>query len=181
MAPAVYRRLHAVHQVPFSGMSESRDGHGQANDVRVLLVASSGGHLIELMAIAGEYPPEQRHWVTFDKPDVPPLLGDEQVTYAFSPTNRHLGNLVRNTFLALRTLRRLRPDAVISTGAGVAVPFLYAARLFGARTIYVESLARSSELSLSGRLVYPIVNEFFVQWPELARSRRRTRYEGAII
>jgi UDP-N-acetylglucosamine:LPS N-acetylglucosamine transferase len=70
---------------------------------------------------------------------------------------------------------------VITTGAGVAVPFVYAARVLGKRAIYVESLARINELSLSGRMVYPVATEFFVQWPELADRYRRGRHVGAIF
>jgi UDP-N-acetylglucosamine:LPS N-acetylglucosamine transferase len=147
----------------------------------VVLVASSGGHLLELLELAGEYAPATRHWVTFDKPDARALLTGERVTYAYSPTNRHLGNLVRNAFLAVRLLFRTRPRAVITTGAGVGVPFLYAARAMRRRAIYVESLARIDQLSLTGRLVYPVVTHFFVQWPELARRYRRSRYVGGIL
>jgi beta-1,4-N-acetylglucosaminyltransferase len=147
----------------------------------VLLVASTGGHLVELLELAGQYERESRHWVTFDKLDAHMLLAGESVTYAYSPTNRHLGNLLRNCFLAFRVVSRRRPDAVITTGAGVGVPFVYAARLLGIKTIYVESLARVEQLSLSGRLVYPMTSHFFVQWPELAERYRKCRYEGAIV
>ena len=153
----------------------------RADGAEVLLVASSGGHLLELMELAGEYPPATRHWVTFDKPDARALLSGERVTFAHSPTNRHLGNLIRNAFLAVSVLLRTRPRAVVTTGAGVAVPFLYAARAVGSRAIYVESLARIDRLSLTGRLVYPVVTHLFVQWPELARRYRRGRYVGAIL
>ncbi len=152
-----------------------------AGHADVLLVASSGGHLLELLELADEYPRISRHWVTFDKPDARALLTGERVTFAYSPTNRHIGNLIRNAFLALRVLLHTRPRAVITTGAGVAVPFLYAARAMGRRAIYVESLARIDQLSLTGRLVYPVVSHFFVQWPELARRYRRGRYVGSIL
>ena len=46
--------------------------------------------------LADEYTPATREWVTFDKPDARVLLAGERVTYAYSPTNRHLGNLIRN-------------------------------------------------------------------------------------
>jgi beta-1,4-N-acetylglucosaminyltransferase len=151
------------------------------SNLSVLLVASSGGHLLELLQLVDQYQHSRRHWVTFDKPDARTLLDGEPVTYAFSPTNRNLKNLARNLWLALRLVHRLRPDAVITTGAGVGVPFLYAARLFGKRAVFVESLARIEQLSMSGRLVYPIATDFFVQWPELAARYDRTRFEGAIL
>jgi beta-1,4-N-acetylglucosaminyltransferase len=147
----------------------------------VLLVASSGGHLIELLELANQFESHRRRWVTFDKPDARGLLIGESVTFAYGPTNRHLGNLLRNLVLAFRVILRVRPDAVITTGAGVGVPFLYAARVFGKRAIYVESLARVDRLSLSGRLVYPVATDFFVQWPELSERYRKGRYAGAIM
>ena len=61
------------------------------------------------------------------------------------------------------------------------MPFVYAARILGVESIYVESLARIEELSLSGRLVYPMTSHFFVQWPELAKRYRKSRYAGAIL
>lgn len=151
------------------------------DDARVLLVASSGGHLLELLELANQYESRCRQWVTFDKPDARGLLTGESVTFAYGPTNRHLGNLLRNLVLAIRIILRVRPDAVITTGAGVGVPFLYVARIFGKRAIYVESLARVDRLSLSGRLVYPVATDFFVQWPELSERYRKGRYVGAIM
>jgi beta-1,4-N-acetylglucosaminyltransferase len=148
---------------------------------RVLLVASSGGHLLELLELANQYESDRRHWVTFDKPDARRRLIGESVTFAYGPTNRHLGNLLRNLVLAFPVVMRVRPDAVITTGAGVGVPFLYVARLFGKRAIYIESLARVDQLSLSGRLVYPVATHFFVQWPELSERYRKSRYAGAIM
>jgi UDP-N-acetylglucosamine:LPS N-acetylglucosamine transferase len=146
-----------------------------------LLVASSGGHLLQLVELRDEWPRHARHWVTFDSPDARSLLAGERTTYAHSPTNRNIPNLVRNVFLAIRLFRRLRPRAVVTTGAGVGVPFCYVGRLFGARVIYIESFSRISEPSLTGRLIYPVAHEFFVQWPQLKRHFSRARYEGAIF
>jgi len=147
----------------------------------VLLVASSGGHLLELVRIASGIPAEERRWVTFDRSDTRTLLAGQQVTYAHHPTNRNVRNLVRNLALAARVVLRAPPRAVVTTGAGVAVPFCYAARLAGVHVIYVESLARVNELSLTGRLVRPVVNELLVQWPVLADRERKARFIGAVI
>jgi UDP-N-acetylglucosamine:LPS N-acetylglucosamine transferase len=123
----------------------------------------------------------ERHWVTFRAPDAESLLAGESVTFARGPTNRHALNLLRNLRLAVSTFRRIRPRAVVSTGAGVGVAFLLVGRLFGVRTIYIESMTRISSPSLTGRIVHPFVHEFFVQWPELLRAHRRAKYEGMLI
>lgn len=146
-----------------------------------LLVASNGGHLLQLLEMRDEWSRAARHWVTFDKADARSLLASESVTYAHCPTNRNFPNLIRNAVLAGRLMLRLRPRAVVTTGAGVAVPFCYIGRLFGARVVYIESFSRIRKPSLTARLVYPVAHDFFVQWPELKGYFKRARYEGSLF
>jgi beta-1,4-N-acetylglucosaminyltransferase len=149
--------------------------------VGCLLVASNGGHLLQLVQLRDVWPREERYWVTFEKPDAISLLAGEAVTFGHYPTNRNVPNLVRNGWLAFKMLWRLRPRAIVTTGAGVAVPFCWLGRLFGARIIYIESFARVSEPSLTGRLVHPVAHHFFVQWPDLRKHFRKAVYRGPIF
>ena len=59
------------------------------------------------------------------------MLENEAVVWAHSPTNRNIPNLIRNNLLAYRTIRSYRPDIILSTGAGVSVPFLLQGKLMG--------------------------------------------------
>ncbi len=70
---------------------------------------------------------------------------------------------------------------MLTTGAGVAVPFAWIARLRGARVVYVESLARIDGPSLTYRLIAPIAERRYVQWPELAQALPRTRFVGNVF
>ena len=149
--------------------------------MKLLLVCSSGGHLQEMLALAPAWQELDPTWVTLRGEDTEYLLRSSQVVWAYGPTNRSLVNLVRNLGVALRTLRRVDPDVVLSTGAALAVPFFAVARLTGRRTVYVESYTRREALSLSGRMVYPLADVFFVQWPELAARRSRARYAGSVL
>ncbi len=144
------------------------------------LVCSPGGHLQQLLALRPAWDDLERVWVTLEGPDVSYLLAAEEVVIGHGPTNRSLLNMFRNFGIAWRTLSRHRIDAVISTGAGLAVPFFLVARLRGLRTVYVESLTRSEGLSLSGRMVYPMARAFFVQWPSTTRLRR-ARHVGSVL
>jgi beta-1,4-N-acetylglucosaminyltransferase len=134
----------------------------------VLLVCSSGGHLLQLLALREAWESFDRVWVTFDKSDARFLLRDEHVIHAHGPTNRNIPNLLRNVRLAWRVVRSRRPSAIITTGAGVAVPFAWMGRLTGIPTVYVESVTRMEGLSLSARMIQPVARELYVQWPELA-------------
>jgi beta-1,4-N-acetylglucosaminyltransferase len=152
------------------------------DDRPLLIVCSSGGHLLQMQELREAWAPFERVWVTFDKSDARSLLRDERVVHAHSPTNRNIPNLLRNVRLAFRVLRRERPSAILTTGAGVAVPFAWVGRLLGVPTIYVESVTRIDGLSLSARLIAPVSARMYAQWPELAEpSNGRIRFAGNLF
>jgi beta-1,4-N-acetylglucosaminyltransferase len=109
------------------------------------------------------------------------MLAGEAVTWAYHPTNRNIGNALRNLRLAWQLFKREKPRAIVTTGAGVAVPFALVGRLAGAEVIYIESMARIAKPSLTGRLIYPIAHHFFVQWPDLQRFFPRAECHGTVF
>jgi UDP-N-acetylglucosamine:LPS N-acetylglucosamine transferase len=147
----------------------------------LLLVCSSGGHLLQLHELREAWEPFPRTWVTFDKSDARSLLRDERVIHAFGPTNRNIPNLLRNVRLAWKVIRRERPSAMLTTGAGVAVPFAWVARAHRVPVVYVESFTRIEGLSLSARMIRPVASRLYGQWPELAQSAQRVRFAGNLF
>lgn len=132
----------------------------------LLLVGSSGGHLAQLVALRPWWGPRRRTWVTFRTPDAQSQLEGERAWWAYHPTTRNLWHALRNLGLAFRVLRRERPDVVVSTGAGVAVPFFVAARIMRVPTVYIEVFDRIDSRSLTGRLCRPLSSLFCVQWEQ---------------
>jgi beta-1,4-N-acetylglucosaminyltransferase len=149
--------------------------------VRVLLVSSSGGHLLQLYQLRPWWKKHERLWVTFPTADSVSLLAGEHVAWAYHPTTRSLLNLVRNLFVAWRLLRGYRPRVVVSTGAGVAFPFFVVARLSGIRTIYIEVYDRIDLPTLTGRLCHPLSNLFLLQWEEQKRFYPRGQVIGRLL
>lgn len=149
--------------------------------MKTLLVCSPGGHLQQMLALEPAWRGMERSWVTLAAADSEHLLAGERVTFGHGPTNRSLRNLVLNFGLAWRLLRRDRPDAILSTGAGLAVPFFLVGKLLGMRLVYVESVTRIETISLSGRLVYRLADRFFVQWPQAAEQLPRAEYAGSVL
>jgi beta-1,4-N-acetylglucosaminyltransferase len=145
-----------------------------------LLVCSGGGHLSQLAELCADWPVDGQHWITFDSAMARTLLGGRRVTFAHGPTNRSVMRLARNLALAWRVVRGTRPRTIVTTGAGIAVPFCYVGRLLGCRVIYIECLSRVTEPSLTGRLVAPVTHELFVQWPQLVGRYRHARYVGTV-
>ncbi len=158
-----------------------QDQPGRRTVPDLLLVCSSGGHLQQLYALRPAWEGFSRVWVTFDRSDSRSLLADENVIHAHGPTNRSVRALVLNLGLAMRLLVRSRPRAILTTGAGVAVPFVWIGRLLGVRVVYVESATRIDSPSLSLRLVRPFVSHLYVQWPELQAALPKARYRGSVF
>jgi len=82
-----------------------------------------------------------------------------------------------------------RPDLVLINGPGTALPVVVAARaarmagLADSKVVYVESIARVTQLSLTGKILYKLrlSDEFFVQWEELLEAYPRAKYAGRLM
>lgn len=149
--------------------------------MKICLVGSSGGHLAHLNMLKPLWKDEERFWVTFDKEDARSILKDEKMYSCHFPTNRNLKNLIKNTFLAIKVLKKEKPDVIISSGAAVAVPFFYIGKLFGAKTVYIEVFDRIDKPTVTGKLVYPVTDKFIVQWEEMKKVYPKAINLGSIF
>ena len=151
------------------------------NNLKICLVGSSGGHLTHLYMLKPFWENRDRFWVTFDKEDARSLLENEKMYPCYYPTNRNIKNLIRNTVIAIKILKREKPDLIISSGAAVAVPFFYIGKMFGAKTIYIEVFDRIDKPTMTGKLVYPIADKFIVQWEEQKKVYPKAINLGSIF
>lgn len=149
--------------------------------MKICFVGSSGGHLTHLYMLKPFWQEHERFWVTFDKADARSLLEGETFYPCHFPTNRNLKNLIKNTFLAGKILRKEKPDLIISSGAAVAVPFFYLGKLRGAKTIYIEVFDRIDAPTLTGKLVHPVTDKFVVQWEEMEQVYSKAVNLGSIF
>lgn len=74
-----------------------------------------------------------------------------------------------------------RPDIVVTTGSLPLAIFCLAARLAGARIVWIDSISQIDDISMSGKLIKPFTSRFFVQWPELAVRFKNTTYAGELV
>ena len=147
-------------------MQTSGDAPAAGGPARVLFIASSGGHLAQIMALRPWWEQRSRTWATFNTPDVVSQLDGEQVDFVRHPTTRNIPNLLRNTVIAWRILRERRPDLVVSTGAGAAIPFFVFAKLLGINSAYIEVYDRITSRTVTGRVCRPLSSVFCVQWDD---------------
>lgn len=120
----------------------------------ILLVASSGGHLSQLVSLSERFVPSRpARWVTFETDQSTALLRGRSVTYVPYIAPRAWRQLLRTIPAAWRELRTERPEIVVSTGAAIALAYLPLARLLRIRAHYIESATRAGGPSMTGRIL----------------------------
>lgn len=149
--------------------------------LEVLLVCSSGGHLLQLVALRDAWRDRRRLWVTDDAADTRSILRNEPAVFGDPPSSRSIRALIRSSMRAARLIRRHRPYTILTTGSAIAVPYAWIGRVFGAEVIYVESITRVETPSLTLRLLRPATTSIYVQWPELATRVRGARFAGTVL
>jgi len=149
------------------------------NRVKICVVSSCGGHLTEVRCLKPAYDSYEHFYVLNDEVLLPPDMRGR--TYFMSHSERDWKFLL-NLWEAYQILRRERPQVILSTGAGPAVPFALVGRfLFKMRVVFVETITRIERPSLTGRIMYRLANEFFYQWESLRRYFPKARFGGSLL
>lgn len=145
-----------------------------------MLVANTGGHLRELHELWPRLGLERVAWLTFNDPQSTSLLAGEEVHHLRWTGSRDYANTARNVAAAVKHLRSHDYDAVVSTGAAVALSVLPVARALGLSCHYVESATRTRRPSVTGRLLTltPGVHRYtqYRSW-----EGRRWTYAGSVF
>ena len=154
---------------------------------RVLAISSGGGHWIELKRLQRAFEGCEVVWCTThaDYRDDLPAIGQEGTRREFHvvvEANRWKKWLmIRQVFGVAWVVLRARPDAVVSTGASPGVFGLFFGKLFfRAHTIWVQSIADTENMSMSGKLVRRHADLWLTQWEHLARPEG-PHYHGAVV
>jgi UDP-N-acetylglucosamine:LPS N-acetylglucosamine transferase len=146
---------------------------------RVVVLGAGGGHLTEaLMAIEGV--PMDRTIATFCLSHTRESLKSEKVYCLIDPHGnlfKYMINFVQSIILLLK----VRPRYVINTGGGMTIATSLLGKLFGAKLIYVESGARVTTPSKTGKLLYKYADLFIVQWKPLLKHFPNAVYGGVLL
>jgi len=142
---------------------------GAAQKKRVLGVSSGGGHWVELIRLAPALQSYDLALVTVS--EAYRCEAPSARFYSVREVTRWDGLRCLQTLAQLfMILARERPHVVVSTGALPGYLALRLARWFGARTVWVDSIANVDELSMSGRKIGKYANLWLTQWPHLAKQ-----------
>lgn len=150
---------------------------------KICFVSSSGGHWEELMCLKEIIRENDSFFVTEQggQSDDFNLGKIYKVPQINRNENGFIIHLMKLFFKALRILHKEKPTVLITTGALVAFPFCVCAKLMNTKIIYIESFARVSNASLTGKLVYNMADLFLVQWENMKEIYPKAIYTGGIF
>lgn len=150
---------------------------------RQLLVASTGGHLAQLVKWAPKIGAEPNSlWVTFESPQSESLLAGRRVLHVPYVAPRDFRQAARAFAMLMREVdwSAERFTTAMTTGAAVGLAGLAAARLHRIPSFYFESVSRVNGPSLTGKLVSldPWINKS-CQYENWAQGR--WKYRGSLF
>lgn len=150
--------------------------------MKICVACSAGGHLTEILHIKNCYSKYPHFFITFKRVDTAEL-GKREKAYFVENPSRNVIKFLKCVCQSFRILLKEKPDVIMTTGAGVAVPACYLGKLFfNSKVVYIESICRIEEPSLCGRVLYPIADLFLVQWKNmLGKYGDKAIYRGAIV
>lgn len=131
--------------------------------MKIGIISSNGGHLFQIIQLKKIFLSFQRFWVT--KKDIDSLfyLKKEKVYYGYFPETRNTLNFIKNFFLAFKILKKEKPKILISSGAGIALPFFIVGKFFfNTKLIFIEPYDFVHYPSLTGKIVYNFVDLFII-------------------
>ena len=141
----------------------------------VIFIASTGGHLHELMQFRKIFRKFNYQIIT-EKTEVDKSFKEKyrhKLHFLIYGTKkypiRYIFKFSANCIISLIYFFRFGPDVIVTTGTHTAVPMCYIAKIFGAKVIFIETFANRETRTVAGRLIYPIADTFVVQWEEMLK------------
>ncbi|MGJ0841785.1 PssD/Cps14F family polysaccharide biosynthesis glycosyltransferase [Clostridium tertium] len=150
--------------------------------VKVCFAASSGGHYEQLMMLK----PLMKKYESFilaEKTNYNFKSEDEKIYYLPQVNRREklwILKIIIIFFKSLTLYLKERPNVIICTGVLSMIPMCIICKLFHGKLIYIESFAKVTSPTLSGKLLYKYADQFYVQWESMLEIYPNAVYLGGI-
>jgi len=154
---------------------------------KVLIVLGSGGHtaqMLRLLKLLGDR--YEYEYVVNDDDTTTNKKIDGKIyklhrAREIGDSKLHiLSNGLKNIPISFNIIRKVKPYAIISAGPGLTIPLFIFGKVFGTKTIFIETWARANSKSLTGKICYPMSDLFFVQWPKMKKHYKKAIYVGRL-
>lgn len=150
--------------------------------VKVCFAASSGGHYEQLMMLK-PLMEEYNSFVITEKTQYNAKAKDEKVYYMKQVNRREkdfIWKMIQNTWKSIVIYKKEKPDVVICTGVLAMIPICLISKFMGKKLIYIESFAKVTSATETGKLLYKFADQFYVQWEPMLKVYPNAIYLGGI-
>ncbi|MFR7995422.1 MAG: PssD/Cps14F family polysaccharide biosynthesis glycosyltransferase [Clostridium sp.] len=136
---------------------------------KICFTASSGGHFEQLMMLK-PLMDKYKSFIVTEKTSYS-VINDNRRVYYLKQVNRHektfIFKMILNNFTSIKIFLKEKPDIIISTGALATIPMCMLAKVMKKKIIFIESFAKVTSPTLTGKLVYKFADQFYVQWEQM--------------
>ena len=151
---------------------------------KICFAASTGGHFEQLMMLK---PLMQKYdsFIITEKTTYSVNNNNKEIkTYYVNQVNRKekmfIANMIINSIKSIYIFIKEKPDYMITTGVLATIPMALIVKLFRRKLIYIESYAKITSPTLTGKLLYKYADRFYVQWDKMLEFYPKAIYKGGI-
>lgn len=149
---------------------------------KICFAASSGGHFEQILMLK---PLMKKYdgFVLTERTDYKAEVKGVRMYYIHQVNRKECSFVFRmlaNSFKSLLIFIKERPDVVITTGVLATVPICLISKLFGKKLIYIESFAKVTTPTETGKFMYKYADRFYIQWPQMKDIYPKAIYLGGI-
>lgn len=153
----------------------------KTSNIKVCFAASSGGHFEQLMMLK----PLMEKYESFIVTEYAGYSLETGIsTYELKQVNRRERSfflrILCNAVESLRIFMKERPDVIVTTGVLAMIPLCLICKLAGCRIIYIESFAKVSTPTETGKLMYRLADRFYVQWESMLSIYPKATFVGGV-
>ena len=151
-------------------------------NIKICFAASSGGHYEQLLMLK----PLMEKYESFIVTEKTLYKTEVENTkmYYLSQVNRKekffVLNMIVNALCSLKIYFIEKPDVVICTGVLAMIPMCLIVKFFGKKLIYIESFAKVTSPTQTGKFLYKFSDQFYVQWEQMLEIYPNAIYLGGI-
>lgn len=153
-----------------------------ADNIKICFAASTGGHFEQILMLK----PLMNKYASFiitEETSYKTTVDGQKMYYMKQVNRKEISFLWRMFVNSLRSLRiylKEKPDVVISTGVLAMIPMCLLAKIAGKKLIFIESFAKITSPTLTGKLMYRFADQFYVQWESMLEIYPNAIYLGGI-
>ena len=150
------------------------------NKYKVLMISSSGGVLLDLLALEPWWKQHTVSWAVVKAADTETALSSHTIHWMKERRLSHPLGAIAGVMQSMTILRAVRPDIVVSAGSGVAIGFFLAAKILRIPSFWLETFNIIDSPGVSGRLCSRLASAVLVQRPSMLKAHPKAIVLGEL-